>query len=99
MLKECQGANQLPLNYNYQLERMTQLFSRPLFIKYLHKEKRPRGNQRAQAYIDLDGNCEADDISDILIEEDLIDDKLEPEVVLDMVELPDQFGQPDIGRD
>jgi len=102
VLRESQGTNCLPLNYNYGTERMMQLFSRPLFIKYLKKEK-PHRNRRAEAFIGLDGNYEAveeDDFSAILsVEEDLVDAQQEPEVALDMLELPDQFGLPDIGQD
>ena len=91
----------MPLNYNYTPQRMTQLFSRSLFIKYSKTERRPNPH-RSQGYIGLDGNFVADDDDDNFafdIEDDLVDAQLEPEVSLIPIELPDQFGQPDIGQD
>jgi len=45
----------MPLNYNYQIDRMTQLFGRPLFIRYFKKDQKENTDPNAQQYIGLDG--------------------------------------------
>ena len=76
-----------PLNYNYQMDRMTQLFGRALFIRYYKKEK------DAGEFIGLQGDREGPvELVDLQIQNDA-DEYFEPEIGFEQEDLPNQFQQ------